>query len=88
MVQDDISTQQQPGQTMAKGALGFLINSIRNNMVDDDVSAFSPSLKAELYAVTQGEASHRGLLLGVLAGLNRTAQYVARNVNTILARTY
>lgn len=88
LVQDDISTQQQPGQTMAKGALGFLINSIRNNMVGDDVTAFSPALKAELYAVTQGEASHRGLMLGVLAGLRKTAQYVARNVNTILARTY
>lgn len=86
--QEAIATQQQAGETNRTGALAYLLNSIRLHMVDDDVSAFSPSLRAELYAVTQGEASHRGLMLGALAMLPKTIQYVARNVRTILQRTY
>ncbi|HEU4343701.1 MAG TPA: DEAD/DEAH box helicase family protein [Candidatus Binatia bacterium] len=70
------------------GYLGHLINSIRNNMTGSGVKAFSKPLRMDLYAATQGEASHRGLLLGALAGLQKTIAYVGRNVEAMLHKEY
>lgn len=71
------------------GYLGHLINSIRNNMAPGSgIKAFSEPLLLDLYAATQGEASHRGLLLGALAGLQKSIAYVGRNVKAMLHKEY
>jgi N12 class adenine-specific DNA methylase len=88
LLQEDIAKQQTPGRGQETGELAFLLNSIRLHMIGDEVEAFSPTLRAELYATAQGESSHRGLMLGALAALPKTIQYLARNVNTVLNRTY
>jgi N12 class adenine-specific DNA methylase len=82
----EIALQNQPGAVT--GYLGNLLNSVVVNMTTDNVDAFSPELRRELYSVAQGERSQRGLLLASLAGFGKTVQYVGRNVDTVLAKVY
>ena len=86
LITKEIAIQSQPGSVT--GYLGNLLNSVVVNMTQDNVTAFSPELKRDLYSVAQGERSQRGLLLAALAGFGKTVEYIGRNVDTVLSRVY
>lgn len=64
--------------------LGNLLNSTRVAMTGASVTQFSPEVKNELYAIAQGEASFRGLLLAALRAMDHSISYMSRNVETAL----
>lgn len=70
---------------------GNLLNSVRLMLNRMDIAedrgqqvAFPAPLRRELYALVQGEASLRGLMLAALRGLTNSIQYVARHVDANL----
>lgn len=71
-----------------EGAGGNAINSVRLYMTQDNLKAFSPELKRELYKVAQSEASHRGVMLSALRGNNKAVEYIARHVDVALNEEY
>lgn len=83
---EELRNQEQDAES--KGYLGNLVDSIVVNMSPDRVTAFSQSVKDELYALAQGERSHRGLMLGMLSRGAKTVHYVARNIRQVLHREY
>lgn len=88
-LQKEISNKnQETSSGQETGYLGNLLNSVVENMTADRVTAFSPQLRRDLYAVAQGERSQRGLELAALAGMSNTVKYVGRNVDVVLHKTY
>ena len=75
--------------TNSPETLGSLVNSVRNYIASDENRGMSPWVRTELYEVSQGEASHRGLMLGALAQVRPDSfQRLARTIDGTLQRVY
>jgi N12 class adenine-specific DNA methylase len=87
ILEREIAAQQQKRDEKT-GHLGNLLTSVAVYISGDYVTAFSKPLKNQLYAIAQGERSHRGVMMAVLGGFGKTVDYVARNVDVVLYKTY
>lgn len=85
-LRQEISTQNEPGKSPE--LLASLINSIRLNFERGMDQVFDRPVREQLYSLAQGEASHRGAMLGALAGHSVDLTFVARNVDVVLHRAY
>lgn len=86
-LRQEIMTQNEPGK--GPELLASLINSVRLNFERGNMDQiFDRPIREQLYRLAQSEASHRGAMLGALAGHSVDLSFVSKNVDVALYKVY
>lgn len=77
-------------QTSGKGGdhMGSLLNTIVYNYGEGTLSDFSRPLREDLYDIAQADRSQKGMALGALAMHRPEREFMGKNVDVVLHRTY